>query len=77
MCRKYKIPKSSLYYIIKSSNLNMDKKKRCLNIFENKYNLRDDEKNWLVKYIEPPQYPITVDSLNAKMSELFSEKNRY
>ena len=56
--------------------MNRDKDKIITNILDNKLGLSSEEKGWLAKYIKPPQYPITVDVLNSKMSEKFGDKNR-
>ena len=62
--------------MIKSTLLKGEIERLKVNIFENPLQLNHDEKNWLNDNILPPQYPIKIDQLNVKMSELFGEKNR-
>ena len=76
MFQKYSIPKSTLYKILndekagKIPSFNMWCKIDSLN------HLNPYEKEYIIKAITPPQYPITIEKLDQSLSNKFGERNR-
>ena len=72
----YDVPKSTLYYFMKNWKENDKLNESKLNVFDWPIGLSQNEIKWLKLNIIPPQYPLTINKLDSKMSEVFYTKNR-
>ena len=72
----YDVPKSTLYYFMKNWKENDKLNESKLNVFDWPIGLSQNEIKWLKLNIIPPQYPLTINKLDSKMSEVFYTRNR-
>ena len=73
---KYNASKSSIYKIVKEIKLwiNGDYKKIQQN--NNKKFISNEEQQFIKEYVNPPQMPLTIQSINERMNQHFGIKNR-
>ena len=72
----YKIPKCSLYHIIRN-NLNGNKNGEYdHSIIHKNLKPRKEEIEWIKNNTFPPKPPLTTTNLNRKMAEIFGIKDR-
>ena len=72
----YNVPASTIYKIVKNCKKNSDHLNNEIKIVLNSKTMELDEYRFVKEYVQPPQIPLTIETINNKLNHNFGVRNR-